>query len=84
MPRVTAPRDAIAVIAAEATINGVPEAEATVLANGIFGGLCVGFGMDEGSFIAIHGDRLPHLTRACMKAARMEVNAQPGTMPANI
>jgi hypothetical protein len=84
MTKITAPRDAIAAIAAEAVAQGVPEADSETLAKGIFGGLCIGFGMDEGAFIAIHGNRLPHLTRDAMKAARFEVTAAPGEMPKNI
>jgi hypothetical protein len=81
---ITSPRDAVAAIAEEAAKHGIPESEAAIIADGIFGGLVVGMGLDEGAFLGIHGGRLPHLTRQALKAARRDVAPQPGERPDNI
>lgn len=72
--------EALSAVSAELTANGHDE----VMAEGILFGLMVGYGMDDTAFLALHGNRLSHLTRQVLKAAGRSVAAQPGERPRNI
>ncbi len=68
-------------ITAEGEIN---TSQATIMAEGILYGLQIGYGMDGTAFLAIHGNRIDHLTRQVLSAAGRTVAPRPGAMPRNI
>lgn len=84
MPKIISPAEAREAITTTLTEENISEADAGNMAEGIFGGLLIGYQMDMSSFLAVHGNRLPHLTRLALTATGHEVAPRPGAMPTNI
>lgn len=61
-----------------------PAEHADDFASGIYGGILVGYGMSETAFLAVHANRITHLTREVLSRLGYTLTPRPGEMPTNI